>query len=107
MRFIRIFQVIFIFIIFLSLILYNVFSMGIKNIQDNWPIYRCRPSVMPFASFFGHDASKNLEFCVQNMQTSYMSVLMQPVNYTLSNVSTITGELTTNLQSMRNMFSRH
>lgn len=105
MRAIRIFQVIFIFIIFLALILYNVFAMGIKNIQDNWPVYRCKPSVMPFAGFFGHDASENLEFCVQNMQTSYMSVLMQPVNYTLSNVSTTTNELTNNLQSMRNMFS--
>jgi hypothetical protein len=30
---------------------------------------------------------------------------MQPVNYTLSNVSTTTNELTNNLQSMRNMFS--
>ena len=105
MRAIRIFQVIFIFIIFLALILYNVFSMGIKNIQDNWPVYRCKPSVMQFAGLFGHDASENLEFCVQIMQTIYMSVLMQPVNYTLSNVSTTTNELTNNLQSMRNMFS--
>ena len=85
--------------------LFNLFSEGIKKIQDNWPIYRCKPSVMPFASLFGHDASENLEFCVQNMQTSYMSVLMEPVNYTLSNVSTMSSGLTTNLQSMRNMFS--
>ena len=39
------------------------------------------------------------------MQTDYMTVLMEPVNYTLSNVSDTSTALTGNLQSMRNMFS--
>ena len=38
---------------------YNILAVGIKNIQDNWPEYRCNPSIMPFAGTFGHDVMDN------------------------------------------------
>ena len=37
-----------IILIFVGMYFYNILAVGIKNIQDNWPEYRCNPMVMPF-----------------------------------------------------------
>lgn len=79
----------------------NILSVGIKNIEDNWPTYRCNPVVMPFASIFGQDAVSNFTFCIQSMQSSYMDYLLQPVNYNLSSVSNIGGVITEAMNSAR------
>lgn len=100
------FQAGIIILMFGLLMLYNVFSVGIKKIQDNWGEYKCKPSVMPFAGFFGHDASENFSECIKGMQTDYMGVLMQPINNLLSNVADGAGGIVTDLQSMRGMFSK-
>lgn len=77
-------QTIIIFIIFILLHLFNIISVGIKNIKENWPVYRCNPMVMPFASMFGHNSGENFTYCIQNMQSDYMSYLLQPVNFNMS-----------------------
>ena len=38
-----------IFFIFLLLFLFNIISVGIKNIKENWPEYRCNPAAMAFS----------------------------------------------------------
>ena len=91
---------------FALLLFYNMYSVGTKKIKDNWGEYKCKPSVMPFASFFGHDPSKNFNECVKAMQTDYMGVLMQPINYTLSNVASGANGITNDLQNVRGMFSK-
>ena len=40
-------------------------------------------------------------FCIQNMQTDYMGVLLQPVNYTMSLISNISGDLTEAINNIR------
>ena len=99
-------QAIFIILMFVLLLFYNMYSVGVKKIKDNWGEYKCKPSVMPFAGFFGHDAGKNFAECIKGMQTDYMGVLMQPINYTLSNVADGAEGIVTDLQSMRTMFSK-
>lgn len=99
------FQVFIIFLLFAILFFYNMYSVGIKKIKDNWPEHRCKPSVMPFASFFGFNASDNFNDCMNTMQTDYMGILMEPVNYTLSSVADGAGMITDDLQNMRGMFS--
>jgi hypothetical protein len=37
-----------------------------QKIKKDWPKYRCRPDVMFMADFYGHNASENIEFCLQN-----------------------------------------
>lgn len=101
-------QVIFIFLIFISLYLFNILSVGIQNIQDNWPEYRCNPSVMPFASILGPDGTNsfdNFSYCVQNMQTNYMQYLLQPVNYNLDVMGNTTGSLTNAVNDVRAFIS--
>lgn len=61
-----IFQVVFIIIAILALI--GVTSItNIKEVADNWSTYRCDPSIMPFASIYGHDTVENFNYCMSNI----------------------------------------
>jgi hypothetical protein len=73
---------IFIITVFIGLYIANILAIGKKNIEKNWPIYRCSPLVMPFASMFGHDTMKNFTYCIQTMQTDFMGPFLAPSNYT-------------------------
>jgi hypothetical protein len=92
-------------IIYILLYLFNIFSVGIQRIKDNWPLYRCQPLVIPFASIFGHDTSKNFGFCVQNIQTNFMSEMLKPMNLNLNILGNVTAGLTANLQDARSFMS--
>ena len=41
-----------IIVIIFGLWLSNVLAIGIKNVQDNWSLYRCNPLVIPMAGIF-------------------------------------------------------
>ena len=73
---------IFIIAVFIGLYIANILAIGKKNIEKNWPIYRCSPLVMPFANLFGHDVMKNFTYCIQTMQTDFMGPFLAPSNYT-------------------------
>ena len=73
---------IFIIAVFIGLYIANILAIGKKNIEKNWPIYRCSPLVMPFANMFGHDVMKNFTYCIQTMQTDFMGPFLAPSNYT-------------------------
>ena len=90
-----------ILIIFILLYVFNVLSIGIKKISDDWPEYRCNPTVMPFASVFGHDPISNFTYCIQNMQTSYMGYLMQPLQYNFSVLGNMGSSITTAVNDVR------
>lgn len=90
-----------IIIVFVLLFMVNILSVGIKNIEDNWPTYRCNPVVMPFASIFNQDPVSNFTYCIQTMQSNYMDYLLQPVNYNLSSVGNIGSVITEAVNSAR------
>lgn len=94
-----------IILIFVGMYFYNILAIGIKNIQNNWPEYRCNPMVMPFAGTFGHNSINNFTYCIQNMQMDYMSKVLSPVNYLLSNISDTSNELSGSIQSIREFIS--
>lgn len=91
----------FIITIFIALFLVNILSVGIKNVEDNWPTYRCNPVVMPFAGLFGQDATQNFNYCIQTMQSNYMDVLLQPVNYNLDIIGNLGASITEDINSIR------
>lgn len=80
--------------IFIFLYIFNLVVVGMQRIKDNWPVYRCQPLVMPFASFFGHDTGKNYAYCIQSMQKGFMDDLLKPLNFNVNILGDITGELT-------------
>ena len=92
---------IFIILIFVGMYFYNILAIGIQNIQDNWPEYRCNPMIMPFAGTFGHDAGQNFTYCIQNMQTDFMGYLLQPLDYLTSVIGSVSGDLTEAVQDVR------
>jgi hypothetical protein len=94
-----------IIITFALIYLFNIIMISIKRIKDNWPLYRCQPMVMPFASFFGQNTLKNFSFCIQNIQTSFMGELLKPMNLNMDGVQSITKSLTKDLNFARKFMS--
>jgi len=95
-----------IIIIFLGLYVSNVLAIGIKKVQDNWPVYRCSPTVMPFAGIFGYDVGDNFNQCMQTTQTSYMEYLMLPMNYILKLVGNVASKIVSDINSVRGVMDR-
>ena len=96
---------IFIIIVFIILYVFNILTVGINKIKEDWPVYRCNPAVMPFASVFGQDTVSNFTYCIQTMQGNYMSYLMQPLQYNLSVIGDIGKNLTNSLNNVRAFFN--
>jgi hypothetical protein len=73
----------------------------IKNIKNNWPFYKCSANYMMFAWFFGYDTETNFQQCIHSMQSSYMTVLMEPANYLMSGITSSIGGLSSSLNDVR------
>lgn len=101
MRASDIFLTIIILLIFTIIYAANILSIGSSSIKRDWPKYRCNPSIMPFASYFGHDPVENMTYCIQNMQTDYMGHLLEPVNYTMGLTQQLGGDLGDSIQHTR------
>ena len=97
---------IFIIVVFVALMLVNILSVGLKKIENDWPVYRCNPSIMPFASLFGHDVSTNFSYCIQNMQSSMMGVHLQPLHYLTSVLGNTANEISDSVNGIRKFINQ-
>ena len=75
---------------------------SIKEIKDNWPLYRCNPMYMPLSD----DMSTDFTYCIQNVTSSFMGFLLQPLTFITSSLSTLGGEFSNQLNSIREMFDK-
>ena len=76
----------------LAFIVYIVgasYVVAVKEIKNNWPVYRCNPMYMPLSD----DISSDFVYCVQNIQTDFMGYLLQPLTF-------VTGTLSDSLSGM-------
>ena len=96
-------QILIYFIIFLSCVGYLLLVENRQKIIDDWENYRCNPLVMPFASYFGHNASENLEGCLSVSFKLFFDMLMAPFNGMMSMISGLLGNLVTQLNFIRNL----
>lgn len=92
----------FIFLIFFILNIYLYVMVFFKNIKNNWPVYRCNPTVMPFANYFGVDPLKNFTFCIQTIQTGFMQEFMQPVFYVVNVMGEAGKEMMRTIKDIKN-----
>lgn len=92
---------IFIIVVFLGLYVSNILAIGMKKVKDNWPLYRCSPAVMPFASIFGHDVGDNFMQCIQATQSGYMDYLMMPLNHVISLVGSVASKIVKDTENIR------
>lgn len=76
-----------------------------SEISKNWPKYRCEPTVMPFASFFGHDTNENFDFCLKNIMNSNLKTVFSPIFTILGTFLGTIGNLMNMANSMRLEFA--
>lgn len=60
----------------------------VDEVRKNWPQYRCKPSIMPFAAFYGHSTAENFNFCIQNMMGSELGSAFGPLFVILGSIIT-------------------
>jgi len=96
-------QILLYFLIFLYCLGYILLVENRQTIRDNWDNYRCNPLVMPFASYFGHNPSENLEGCLSVSFKMFFDMLMAPFNGIMSMISGLLGNLVTQLNFIRNL----
>jgi hypothetical protein len=75
---------------------------SLKEIKDNWPLYRCNPMYMPLSD----DMSVDFTYCIQNITTSFMGYLLQPLTFITSTLSTLGGNFSNQINSIRQMFDK-
>lgn len=75
---------------------------SIKEIKDNWPLYRCNPMYMPLSD----NMSNDFTYCIQNVTSSFMGFLLQPLTFITSSLSTLGGQFSDQLNSIRGMIDK-
>lgn len=78
---------------------------NVKEIKENWPKYRCRINIMPFASLYGYDPQENFNFCLQNSLQTEAGPLLTPVFTILATIMGTIGVLMNTLNSIRVSFA--
>jgi hypothetical protein len=105
MRSSDIFLTLFILFVFLGLYIFNILVVGMKKIQTDWPLYKCNPLVMPFASFFGYNTVTNFTSCIHNIFSNYIGYIIQPLHYLFSVFGSVGNDLTKGLNDVRAFFN--
>jgi len=60
----------------------------IEEVKRNWPKYRCKPNIMPFAAFYGQNTGENFQFCMSNMFGFELGEALAPIFTILASVIT-------------------
>lgn len=105
MRFKDMLNVLIIILAFLLMYFISVIVSGLKKIKQNWPKYRCNPSVMPLAGQLGYDAAENFTYCIGNMQMDLMGYFLRPVYFVIEIAADLGKALMESIQSIRDMIS--
>lgn len=72
-----------------------------KEIAENWPKYRCSPTVMPFAALYGHNTAENFNFCLGNIFQFQASALFAPFTGILGTIIQSIGTFIQSINSLR------
>lgn len=98
-------MVIFIIVMFLLFHLYILLSGEYTDIKENWNKYKCNPLMMPLAGQFGYDTGKNFTQCIQSVQSTVASQVLQPVNHNIQSLGAVAGNLSGGLNSGRSFIT--
>ncbi len=86
---------------FIAQVIAIYYLTALSDLKKNWAKYRCNPMYMPFSD----NVKEDFVYCVQNVQTSYMGYLLQPISYITSNLTQLGGEFTESLNAIRTIIS--
>lgn len=86
---------------FIAQIAVMVYFKSSLDIKQNWPLYRCNPPYWIFSDNIANDFT----YCVQNTQINLMDYLLQPMNFLISGLTSMSSEFNTSINAIRNMIS--
>jgi hypothetical protein len=72
-----------------------------KKVKDNWSKYRCSPSVIPFASLYGHNATENFNFCLGKIFNTHAGPTISSFTSMFGSLASVLTILISSLNSMR------
>lgn len=96
---------------FLILLIFGIIFLGLiiaamaKNIEKNWPKYKCNPIVIPMAGYLGKDAIKNFTECIGDIQGGFMGMFLAPLQYVMSILAGLGGTIMESVENVRGMFN--
>jgi hypothetical protein len=92
--------------VLLAILWYGIQSvMNIAEIVSNWPKYRCSPSVMPFASFYGYDTGENFQYCMKQIFQGQVGGVTGPFATIMATMIQNLSSFMKNLNSLRVMMA--
>ena len=94
--------IVFIIILILSLISMSNIMADINNIKKNWGKYRCSPSIMPFAAFFGYNTAENFHFCMGKTFQTHSSSMFGSFGSILGDFTGLLHTIFSGISSIRN-----
>lgn len=86
---------------FLAQIVAMVYFKSVLDVRENWPLYRCNPPYW----IFSENVAEDFTYCVQNTQTNMMGYLLQPMQYMVSSLTAVGGDLADSLNNIRQLVS--
>jgi hypothetical protein len=89
-------------LIFMIYISSTYIFISIKEIRENWPLYRCNPLYMPLSE----NVQKDFNYCIQNMTTNFMGFLLQPLTFITGSLTNLASNFTTQINGVRGMFNK-
>lgn len=110
--------------IFISIWVGMISMADVEEVKRNWPKYRCRPNIMPFAGLYGQNTAENFQFCLSNMfgvelaealgpifvilstMVSTLSTILQVANSMRVQLATLTGGINTIFQNFTDRFKQ-
>ncbi len=74
---------------------------NIRDVKANWDKYRCDPSIMPFASFYGFNTAENFNYCMGTIFDTQSVGITAPFASIMSKFTGILGVLMNATNGMR------
>jgi hypothetical protein len=99
-------KLVLVLLVFLGIIFGNMLVMGIQEIKDNWPKYKCNPMIMPFAESLGYDSAQNFSECIGGIMESLMGKFLGPINSTLDMTNQVGGALVNDIGNIKMGFPK-
>jgi hypothetical protein len=96
------------FLIVALIIITLIMTFGIsklfdlKKIKANWAEYRCNPTIMPFASIFGHNTNENFEFCLGKIFNTHAQPYMGSMSTIFGGFTGLLTGIFDSISSLRN-----
>jgi len=94
------------FLLIIKLILFLLmFGMqqasNYQTVRDNWKHYRCQPSIIPFASFYGYNVADNFQFCLKSIFAGHAQEITAPFTSILGIFGKILTKITGTINSVK------